>query len=79
MEPIQYRGYTIKSGEYTKFTFIHEDYDGPEDKRIGDRDDLQQCMLDIDDQVIERQAKEIERLEKVIKRLDYMIDNMPTP
>lgn len=61
--PMNYRGYIIDfAPEYTrsKYQFVHEDYDGDEDKRIGVRDDLQQCMLDIDDQVIEWQAGRIE-------------------
>lgn len=67
--PMNYRGYVIDfAPEYTrsKYQFVHEDYDGDEDKRIGVKDTVAECMLDIDDQVIERQADEIFRLRAAI-------------
>lgn len=33
--PITYRDYTIKQGEHTRYEYIHNEYDGPEDTRLG--------------------------------------------
>lgn len=55
--PITYRDYKIRATEHGKLEFVHVEYDGPEDKRIGTGDTLLDCMLAIDDQVIDSQEK----------------------
>lgn len=49
--PITYRDYTIKRGEHTKFEFVHNEYDGPGDNRLGACDTLEDCMTEIDEQL----------------------------
>lgn len=47
--PITYRDYTIKRGEYTKFEFVHNEYDGPEDNRLGTGNSIEDCKEQIDE------------------------------
>ena len=54
----EYRGYTItenkclsNSGTGFGWRYVHNDYDGPEDKRIGHDDSLGGCLMQIDDAI----------------------------
>lgn len=51
--PIWYRGYRIHLGPaYTRWdqwTYVHDDYDGPEDRRIGLEETEAACREAIDD------------------------------
>lgn len=48
--PLLYRGYRIYTGDYTKWQFEHEDYDGPEDKRLGHCESIEACISHINEQ-----------------------------
>lgn len=65
--PITYRDYTIKQGEHTRYEYIHNEYDGPEDTRLGFCSTLQECMTEIDSNTIEILARDNDVMERRLK------------
>jgi hypothetical protein len=51
-----YKNYEIKPGEYTKFDFVHLEYDGPEDRRLGHGRSIDDCKQQIDEMEWENEA-----------------------
>ena len=50
--PIIYQGYKIYPspyGHWNNWLFCHKDYDGPEDKRLGDGKDVMECIEKIEE------------------------------
>jgi hypothetical protein len=63
MDPIHYRNYIIEDApSYTrkKYQFIHQDYDGGHDKRIGVADTIDDCKQQINEKIFEQDIKEEE-------------------
>lgn len=65
--PITYRDYTIKQGEHTRYEYIHNEYGGPEDTRLGFCSTLQECMTEIDSNTIEILARDNDVMERRLK------------
>lgn len=54
MLKVEYRGFVIEPNiyNYTKwdaYEYMHKDYDGPEDRRAGYAESVEQAMVTIDD------------------------------
>lgn len=52
--PIWYRGYRIFNADYVpmpdaRFSYVHDDYDGPEDGRAGYGGSVADCIAEIDE------------------------------
>lgn len=73
--PITYRDYTIKRGEHTKFEFVHNEYDGPGDNRLGSGVSIEYCRQQIDEQVIEMLARENDLLQQQVDKMNKIRDN----
>jgi hypothetical protein len=52
---MEYRDYIIQPHSYFggHFEFVHKEYDGPEDRRIGHGSTVQDCKQQIDDIIFE--------------------------
>ena len=59
---IEYRGYTIRKNpppiptNRHDWEFVHIDYDGPEDSRIGTAPSVDAAKEEIDEQILEREG-----------------------
>lgn len=73
--PITYRDYTIKRGEHTKFEFVHNEYDGPGDNRLGVCDTIDECRMEIDNNFIETLARENDLLQQQVDKMNKIRDN----
>lgn len=67
--PIRYRGYKIHNAGngYVKYEFVHEDYDGPGDNRLGFGKSIEDCIIQINEQIEERILDEVSRRVKFIR------------
>ena len=61
MSEVEYRGYTIRFNpppipiRSHDWEFVHVDYDGPEDSRIGTASSVDAAKSEIDEQILEEE------------------------
>lgn len=47
--PLSYRGYTVDRSDFMGYDYVHDNYDGPEDRRAGNETSLELCYRAIDE------------------------------
>lgn len=73
METIEYRDFIIKPDCATgMFMWVHKEYDGPEDRRIGFCcQSVQQCKREIDDYIFENATYEVQVKSGKVESFDW--------
>lgn len=76
----RYRGFTIEHDPKPiptrahDYSFVHEDYDGPEDKRIGTGSSVQDCRDAIDDMLWEPECEACQGAGRVQSEERWSVD-----
>jgi len=75
--PLEYRDYQIEfadSASRMRFQYIHKEYNGPEDHRLGVKNSLAECIRQIDEDMNEYRA---ELLDKAYNSVGYKYTTDP--
>lgn len=71
-KPTLYRGEWNIQPAYMGYQWSHVEYDGPEDKRIGQCRTVDECEREIDDWLIQDMGKALDEIDRLLRRAKHV-------
>ncbi len=72
----EYRDFNINPGLYTGYSYVHKDYDGPEDRRAGNENTEQDCKNAVDEWHFSEALDLMLAVRSATRGLDDMVFNV---